>query len=394
MKKKKSRAEPQKREITIGTLEDFFRTDCMELSSGYTRLIDCPEVQACINVIANMVSNMTIKLMENTDEGDMRVRDQLSRLLDIEPHPFYTRKQFIYWIVKKMLSDGNAIVFPVMKDGYIDRLTPFTGQYYFEADETKYQLIYDKKKINNDEFLHFVYNPDIKRPWIGEGLKVQLKDILTNLKQASITKKNYMTDQFKPTVIISVDALTEEFSYDEGRAKINKQFGTDTANGTPWIVPSDMIKVDTIKPLTLNDLAIDSSVQLDKKGVAMLYGVPLFYLGLAPFNRLEHNNFIDSTIKGIANILQQTFTKGLLLSPKRYWEFNPRSLYSYSLTEIGNLGSALYVKGIMTGNEVRDWMGMIPLSGLDDLVILENFIPADKIGDQGKLNPNQGEGGD
>lgn len=53
--------------------------------SGYTRLIDCPEVQTAIDKIADLVSEMTIQTYRNTDKGDERVRDELARKVDISP---------------------------------------------------------------------------------------------------------------------------------------------------------------------------------------------------------------------------------------------------------------------------------------------------------------------
>ena len=40
----------------------------------------------------------------------------------------------------------------------------------------------------------------------------------------------------------------------------------------------------------------------------------------------------------------------------------------------------------MRRNEWRDWVGLPPDEDMSDLLALENYIPADRVGDQKKLN--------
>ena len=87
----------------------------------------------------------------------------------------------------------------------------------------------------------------------------------------------------------------------------------------------------------------------------------------------------------IAQEIEQELTKKLILNPNWYVKFNILSLMDWDIKTIADVFGGLSDKGYITGNEVRDRIGMSPKEGLDELRILENYIPMDMIGKQGKL---------
>ena len=356
---------------------------------GYTSLDHCPEVMTAVSRIAELVGSMTIHLMSNTESGDVRIVNELSRIIDINPMPNMTRSTWMQGIVQTLLlhGKGSAIVVPHTSKGCLGSLEPIAASRVgFEAvGYSKYKVLIDGKAYNPSNLLHFVYNTDRYYLWKGKGVNVSLRDVANNLKQASVTKKGFMSSKWKPPIIVKVDALTAEFSSPEGRQKLLDSYVTSNDVGEPWLIPADQFEVQTVKPLSIADLAISGSVEFDKRTVASIIGVPAFVLGVGSYNKDEWNSFISNTVRVIAEEIEQELTRKLILNPKWYVKFNILSLMHWDIQTIANVFGSLSDRGFVTGNEVRDRIGMSPADGLDEFRILENYIPYDMSALQKKL---------
>lgn len=357
---------------------------------GYSTLLSSPDVAAGVSAVADIVGNATIQLMRNTPKGDKRERNELSRFIDIHPYSLGTRQSFVNWVVTTMMTtaDGSAFVLPVTRDGYLEDLIPMPGA-TASAVPGGYVVHWQGQTFSHEEILPFILRPDIQEPWRGRGIRIQLKDVLQNLRQSAVTTNSFLSDKWKPSVIVKVDALAEEFSSQAGRQKLLDSYIKNQRAGEPWVIPAELMDVTTVKPLSLADLAISDNVEMDKRAVAAAIGVPPFLLGVGSYNQDEYNAFIRRTVIPVANIIAQTLTKGLLINPDLYFRISERKLYAYSMKELAEVADNQYVRGLMTGNEVRDWLNLPPRDGLDELVMLENYIPAGMIGEQKKLKDKE-----
>lgn len=393
-RKKKKPQQKRDNQITADSVIGFVLGSAGEdivCPAGYTRLDQVPAIVAGYHRIAELAASVTIHLMENTENGDQRIVNELSRKIDINPARRMTRSTWMEFILMNLFlyGKGNSIVRVKTRAGILEDLQPIPAsrtQLIPDATGYDYTVMIDGVGYDPDEVLHFVYNPDPFYFWKGRGMQVVLKDLAKNLKQAAATEQAFMESKWKPSLIVKIDAMTEEFASPEGRKKLLQSYIQTDGVGQPWMVPAGQIDVEQVRPLSLSDLAINDSVQMDTRTVAAIIGVPPFVLGAGDFNRAEWNNFINNRLRPLLVSIQQEMTKKLILSPKWYLRFNSMSLLDYDLQSIATVFTALQDRGDVTGNEVRDRLGMSPREGLDELKILENYIPADMSGNQAKLN--------
>lgn len=391
---KRKRSRPQARDEPKGQKRSAAAWLCSSEAydtltcQGYVSLANNPEIAAGVDTIARLVGSMTIHLMECRDGGAVRIQNELSRKIDINPNQYMTRAAFIHWIVRTMYleGNGNAVVWPKTRRGIIQDLTPVPPSFVsFIPDGWGYRVVIAGQEYRPDKVLHFALNPDSLYPWLGTGYRVSLADVANNLKQAAATQKGFMASKWKPSLIVKVDALTDEFSSPEGRQRLLEQYAMSGQAGEPWMIPAEQFSVEQVKPLTLSDLALDAMVTLDKRTVAAVLGIPAFVLGVGEFDRDAWNNFINTTIMPLARGIEQELTKKLLLSPEWFFRFNNWSLFSYSITELVSAGAEMVDRMALRRNEWRGWLNLPPDPEMDELLALENYLPADRLGDQGKL---------
>lgn len=369
---------------------------------GYTSLAHNPEISAGVDTIARLIGAMTIHLMRNGEDGDVRIKPAeadteplgwLARKIDVSPNRYTTREQFIHWIVRTMYleGNGNAVVYPETQGGTLRDLTPIPpAMAAFVPDGWGYKVVVAGREYDPEDVLHFVLNPDSYYPWLGTGYRVSLGEVAGNLKQAAATQKGFLSSKWKPSLIVKVDALTEEFADPAGRKKLLESYAMSGEAGEPWLIPAEQFSVEQVKPLTLSDLALDAMVTLDKRTVAAVLGIPPFVLGVGDFKRDQWNNFVNTTIMPLARSIEQEMTKKLLLSPNLFFRFNSWSLYSYSITELVSAGADMVDRMALRRNEWRSWLNLPPDEEMQELLALENYIPQDRLGDQKKLTPQEG----
>lgn len=378
--------------------EEFWKS-CL---TDYIRFDRHPDVKTCVKKIADLVSSMTIFLMNNTELGDVRIKNGFSRVLDIEPNRFMTRKTLMHKVVEEMLLTGNSVLLPAYTSNtgkavvqeLLTELRPVSADKvsFKPLDGGGYSALLNGIEFADDELIHFVYNPAADEPWRGEGLKACLKDMLNNLTDAQKIKGDYYRKHYKPNIVFTFNADTADFANgEEGKENIYEKW-VKTKPGDPYILPAQIAEFKHFPPMSLKEIAVNESVELDKKAIAKMFGVPLFMVGLGHFTKVEYNNFIDTTIAPLARGIEQELTRKLIWSEDYYIKFNLESLKSFDLEQRISMMYSGKALGVYNANEIRIQTGYEPIDKqeMNEYSLLENYVPANRLGSQKKLNGGEG----
>lgn len=363
--------------------------------AGYMRLLDSPEIGACIDRMVSLIATLPIYLMRNSELGDVRVHDALSRLVDVLPWRYGTRRDWIGWVLTTLLGegDGNAVCLIRTEGGIPVELLPMPGAALEPINGgLDYRIYWRGSYYDPGDCLHCTLFPDPDYPWRGRGYRVKAGDVADSLAQASVTKSEYLRSEYKPPLIISVDA-DSDLSDETSREKFEDAY-IKRPPGKPWIIPGGLISATTVKPLSLSELAIADTVSLDRKSAATIYGIPPFLVGEGTYNEQEYQAFIRGPVKYICEGIAQELTRKLCTDERCYFKFSARRLYNYDAQAITSIMLSMANQGLVDGNEVRAELDLPPREGLDELRALENYIPVDKSGDQKKLRPDTGAEGE
>lgn len=382
-KKTKIRSEPQTVWIPSDEASDIL------CPKGYIPVNKNPYVRRCIHKIADTISNMTIYVMENSEKGDIRLKDEFSRKIDIDPSEHMTKKSFIYRIVSDMLTFGNSVVIPEYDGTYLKNMSVLDGNSltFSEKIGGGYVIGYKGTAIDPDNVMHFPYIVSNEHPYWGESIAKVIENNIGTLQQAETTKAAFMESKWKPSLVIALDSDINDFSDEETRRNILNSYVSDSDRGRPWLIPAGEMNITTVKPLTLNDLAINDSITFDAKAVASCFNMPPFMLGVGDFDRDEYNFFVSTELRSIATTISQVMTKQLVYSSQRYIKFSEKSLLVHTLSDKVNYTKNMLDSGMYTRNEGRNEFDLPPVEadGMNEYTILENYIPVSMSAFQKKL---------
>lgn len=344
-------------------------------------------VNACIGLIGGAVASMPLHSYQVTkDEDRVRVRDDISYMLNESPMPNWVAASFWEYVMQSKLLHGDAFcriyrasrlssrivgiepinptkVIDIKKDGMI-------LLYTFADDSGKYVT------VDQGDMLHFPSTGfDGKRS--PSALKFGLKNSAGTALAADEYSARFFANGARPDYFLTTDSAMKQETIDLIREELAKKYGGVSKSHLPGVL-SGGLKVEQIT-MPHEDAQLLSTRGFQIEEIARAFNVPPFLIGhnekTTSFGKgIEEMGrmFVQYTLLRHLNPIRQETTRKLYQRESGYFvEHNTAALERGDLktrfeayrVAIGRAGEP----GFMTVNEARKLENWQSIDGGDQL---------------------------
>ena len=349
-------------------------------------LADSDIVGAIANVIASNVGKLQPQIVRRTDDGLSVRNDSLSRLLSLRWSPEIDTYSALYRMASDLVYHSNAyaVIFYTPDFTRVQSIVPVTAsnvriwesengvilfRFRWEYDGKDYTLPYQS-------VIHIKARYDKKR-FMGTAPDGQLKNTLELLDmtgealRSTVRNTANLKGYLKYTNFIDDDELkTKVKEFQDAYMSVNNSGGIAGLDNS--------MEFHEIAQKTPTIPVVQS--QFLRENIYRYYGVNEKIL-TSTFTEAEWNSFYENVIEPISIQMSLEFTFKLLTERERGFGnkviFTANRLQYATLQTRMTIGGALYDRGIITINELRELMYYEPIEGGDVRMISLNYVNTD-----------------
>ena len=349
-------------------------------------LRDSDIVGSIANVIASNVGKLSPQIVRRTDDGLSVRNDSLSRLLSLRWSPDLDAYSALYKMASDLVYHSNAyaVIFYTPDFTRVQSIVPITAKsvriwetengillfrFVWEYDGKEYTLpymnvIHIKARFDNKRFMGTAPDGQLRNTLelidtTGEALRSAVRNS-ANLK-GYLKYNNFIDDEeLKAKVKEFQDAYMSVGNTGGIAGLDNSMDFKEISQSTPTIpvIQSQFLRDNVYRYYGVNEKILTSS-----------------------FNEAEWNSFYENVIEPISIQLSLEFTFKLLSERERGFGnkviFTANRLQYATLQTRMTIGGALYDRGIITINELRELMYYEPIEDGDVRMISLNYVNTD-----------------
>ena len=349
-------------------------------------LRDSDIVGSIANVIASNVGKLSPQIVRRTDDGLSVRNDSLSRLLSLRWSPELDAYSALYKMASDLVYHSNAyaVIFYTPDFTRVQSIVPITAKSVriWETDNGillfRFVWDYDGKEYTLPymNVIHIKARFDNKR-FMGTAPDGQLRNTLELIDTTGEALRSAVRNSANLKGYLKYNNFIDD---EELKAKVKEfQDAYMSVGNTGGIAGLDnSMDFKEISQTTPTIPVIQS--QFLRDNVYRYYGVNEKIL-TSSFTEAEWNSFYENVIEPISIQLSLEFTFKLLTERERGFGnkviFTANRLQYATLQTRMTIGGALYDRGIITINELRELMYYEPIEDGDVRMISLNYVNTD-----------------